>query len=372
MIALATHAVCSGGVKPLVLEITMGGAGTFTLPCVSGGTYNAIIDWDDNTTRSTITTYNDADLTHSYSGSGTYNIKIFGLLPHIYFNNGGDKSKVTDIVRWGDWQPASLEKSFYGCSNLVGKYTDSLDLSNCTTMLDMFKGCTSFNGNVLGWNTSTITIMQSLFNGCTSFNKNVGGLNVSACADFNSMFLGATLFNNGGSSDINNWTLKTTLGANISIANMFRSTAFNQPLNNWNTSEVTLMNNMFQNNTVFNQDISGWNTAKVTSITSMFASATTFNRNIGLWDISALTAAVSCFESSGMNTANYTDTIVAWANFVNTNSFPKSVSMGTETGRVYTNARSGGAGFANAGAARTYLTGVLPDGGWTISGDTVI
>jgi hypothetical protein len=40
---------------------------------------------------------------------------------------------------------------------------------------------------------------------------------------------------------------------------MFNSaTAFNQPLNLWNTSAVLNMDYMFNNATVFNQNISGW------------------------------------------------------------------------------------------------------------------
>jgi len=37
----------------------------------------------------------------------------------------------------------------------------------------------------------------------------------------------------------------------------------NATIGNWNTSNVTLMYNMFLNATAFNQNISGWNVAKV-------------------------------------------------------------------------------------------------------------
>ena len=79
------------------------------------------------------------------------------------------------------------------------------------------------------------------------------------------------------------------------------------------------------------------------------------------------------FFGSGMSTANYTDTIVGWANFTTTNGVPLNVPMLSQFGRTYDTSRSGGANFANAGAARTYLTTATPTGaGWTISGDTVI
>ena len=45
------------------------------------------------------------------------------------------------------------------------------------------------------------------------------------------------------------------------------TTSFNQPLNNWNTSNVTNMSSMFVG-TPFNQDISNWNVSKVTEFTN--------------------------------------------------------------------------------------------------------
>ena len=76
-----------------------------------------------------------------------------------------------------------------------------------------------------------------------------------------------------------------------------------------------------------------------------------------------------------MSTENYTDTFVGWANIIS-GSYGSSGTPGllnrnysTQTGMTFDNARSGGASFANAGAARTWLTGTL---NWTISGDTVI
>jgi surface protein len=39
--------------------------------------------------------------------------------------------------------------------------------------------------------------------------------------------------------------------------------SFNQPIGEWNTSNVTTMAAMFHTATSFNQDISGWNTSNV-------------------------------------------------------------------------------------------------------------
>ena len=102
----------------------------------------------------------------------------------------------------------------------------------------------------------------------------------------------------------------------------------------------------------------------------MFYFASAFDKNLGAFNIAGLTNATLMFDSSGMSTANYTDTIVDWANFTFSNSgVPASVNMATQAGRTFDTARTGDANFTNAGDARTYLTSTLT---WTISGDTVI
>ena len=106
----------------------------------------------------------------------------------------------------------------------------------------------------------------------------------------------------------------------------------------------------------------------------MFYNDVSFNQDLGSWDISGVAVMNNMFRNSGMSTANYTDTIVGWANFTKTNlGNPYDVNMSSQIGKTYDTSRSGGANFVDAGAARTYLTGALPTGArWTISGDTII
>jgi hypothetical protein len=108
----------------MTIDTTKAGSAndTFVLPCYNTGVYDAKINWGDGTT-STITSWNDADLTHVYSASGVYTIRIYGSLPTIYFNRSGDKLKVTNILKWGDVVFSSCSQMFSGCSNLTGTYT---------------------------------------------------------------------------------------------------------------------------------------------------------------------------------------------------------------------------------------------------------
>lgn len=75
----------------------------------------------------------------------------------------------------------------------------------------------------------------------------------------------------------------------------YRNTDFNQPIGNWDTSNVTSMYRMFAGalesgnritTTIFNQDISHWDTSNVRSMGQMFFLATAFNKDIGNWNTS--------------------------------------------------------------------------------------
>ena len=46
--------------------------------------------------------------------------------------------------------------------------------------------------------------------------------------------------------------------------------SFNQPLNNWNVSNVTTMGFMFYMAESFNQPLNNWNVSNVTNMSNMF------------------------------------------------------------------------------------------------------
>ena len=167
---------------------------TFILPTTGAG-YDATIDWgdewgDDNTE---VITGAPGNVYHVYGSAGTYIIKItenvVGGFPRIYFNNTGDKAKVTDIIGWGTGRWSSMEKAFYGCTSLVSAMGVP-DISNVTNMSYMFNGCTSLtNLDVSGWDTSNVTGMYYMFNGCTSLtNLDVSGWDTSNVTGMYYMF----------------------------------------------------------------------------------------------------------------------------------------------------------------------------------------
>lgn len=131
------------------------------------------------------------------------------------------------------------------------------DTKNVTNMSFMFwanfRAPHGFNngGNpgIANWNTSKVTNMAGMFHGNNKFNQNIGAWDVSKVTDMNYMLGSSTpvptplVFNNGGSSSINNWS--TALVTNMS--NMFRNNpSFNQPIGNWNVSNVVAFANFMQ------------------------------------------------------------------------------------------------------------------------------
>jgi len=329
----------------------------FRLPLVSSGTINFLVDWGDSSTD-TITTFNQAQVTHTYSTAGTYTIKIAGILKGWQFNGGGDRLKFLEVKKWGCLN-VSVSGGFAGCLNMTciavdsprvtttsmsGYFAECLvfngaignwDITTVTNLQDTFYVSRAFNQSINNWNTSNVTTFRNLFTGCSvfnqplgnwntskvtdmvamfsssfgegsavKFNQDIGSWNVSNVTNMNSMFLGATDFNNGGSPSINNWNpLKV-----IDMNSMFRSTKFNQPIGNWNTSSVTNMTLMF-NNTPFDQDIGNWNTGNVTNMVDMFffsfGSVGGFNNggspSINNWDTSKVTNMMRMFYHTGFN-----------------------------------------------------------------------
>ena len=63
---------------------------------------------------------------------------------------------------------------------------------------------------------------------------------------------------------------------------------FNDDISNWNTSNVTTMENMFSGASIFNKNIatngSSWNVRKVTTMNNMFKNTNSFNADITNWE----------------------------------------------------------------------------------------
>jgi surface protein len=228
-----------------------------TIPTVSSGTYDCTIFWGDGTSDS-ITTYNDAAWTHTYSTSGTYTVRIQGTFTGFKFNNAGDEEKLLNISQWGPFNSGNQEAVFYGCSNLTVTATDVMDVSGIATFVQFFRNCSSLTtvANMGSWVTSSITGITDIFSGASSFNE--------------------------------------------------------PSIVSWDMSSISNIANMFNSASSFNQDISVWDTSSITTMIGTFFAASSFDQNLAAWDVTSLTSAVSMFDGATLSTANYNALLVGW------------------------------------------------------------
>ena len=285
-----------------IVDTTQSGSAsdTFVLP-TDGSGYNATVDWGDTNTENISGT--PGNVTHTYASPGIYTIKVSGTFPTIKFNNGGDKSKITEIEQWGNIVWSTMESSFYGCNNLDVTATDYPNLTGVTSMFSMFRECTSliYNSSISGWDTSNVTDMRSMFRDM-NFNQELGTWDMSSVNNIEFMFHGNTTFNNGGSPSIANWDTSNITGGGM--AYLFKgASAFNQPLSGW-TINTTSLDSVFYQATSFNQDLGNWNVSGVSVFNVMFTQSG-FNNggssSINFWDMSNATSLLYMFAYCPFN-----------------------------------------------------------------------
>ena len=142
------------------------------------------------------------------------------------------------------------------------------DVSNVSTMNEMFDYAKNFNQPLNQWKISNVINMSGMFRSSV-FNQDISQWDVSKVTNMNEMFSYARYFN----QNINSWDVSNV----IDMSYMFyKSREFNQPLNQWNTSKVIDMKGMFAETKVFNQNIGNWNLDNIIDCDFMFDNAKTF------------------------------------------------------------------------------------------------
>ena len=108
-----------------------------------------------------------------------------------------------------------------------------------------------------------------------------GDFNDIDTSDITSMEL---LFNDNKTfnGDITGWNIS-------SVRNMrsmfYGAELFNQPIGKWDVSSVRYMNNMFYFAKSFNQPIGNWEFPNVEKMNRMFYNASSFNQDLSKWDL---------------------------------------------------------------------------------------
>ena len=252
------------------------------------GATNLTVDWGDGNSD-VITTYNQAELTHGYDASGTYQISLSGSFEGITSPNNNDRLKIMSIDNWGTIQFKNMNSAFSGCANMVGLYTDKPDTSLCTNMESTFAGCTLFNSNV-DFDMSLNTDLEAFLYNTTNFNQPINWVTPNVETFFRTF------------SFMTNFNSPVTIDGFLSVTNvrngctgMFEwSPAFNSPLTFSDFSNVPNVNNMFNGATNFNQDIS-----------DLDISGLLTGEELKL-------GAINMLRSTSFSTVNYDLLLVAW------------------------------------------------------------
>jgi len=175
--------------KPMIIVVDTTKAGsasnTFVLPIIKDTTETVKIYWGDGTNSTGVNGNN----THVYAASGIYTVKIESrLFGGIYFNDLGDKAKITKIANYGQGVSRLNTGSFYGCSSLLSIDIGNI-VSNGAVTSNQYRGCTALTTVPL-LNLSSVTDAYSMFSYFTV--TTVPLFNLSNCTSTRSMFYQCT------------------------------------------------------------------------------------------------------------------------------------------------------------------------------------
>lgn len=254
----------------------------------SGEGYNYRIDWGDGTINTNLL----GSAAHTYATAGTYTVTIFGAFPRIFTGSfASSPPPITNIVQWGSNPWTTMEGAFARLPlSMTITATDVPNLSNVTSMSEMFSQTDLGNPDLNAWNISNVTDMSNLFSG-SDFNGDITGWDVGHVLDMSGMFGSTSDFN----QDISGWDVSSV----TTMANMFGGAdAFDIDISSWDVSSVTTMKGMFQSNDIFNQPLEAWDVSNVTDMTTMFNSAKAFNQPLNDWDVSSVTKMQLMFQQA--------------------------------------------------------------------------
>ncbi len=258
-----------------------------------------------------------------------------------------------NINFWDVSNVTNMSRMFQGCQ-AFNQALSQWDVSNVTDMSSMFEDARFFNQNIGNWDTSSVVSMHKMFKEAQSFNRNISNWNTESVTDMSEMFFGNinSSFSYQFNKNIGNWDTSNV----TNMSGMFRGAIFfNQDLGSWNTSNVSDMSDMFREAPAFNQNIGNWdmtnvsstarmfympitsnlplnsnfnnggsssiqnwNTSNIVDMSDMFFKAESFNYHLGNWNLNDDVDLFGMLDRSGLDCENYSQTLIGWNNNPNT------------------------------------------------------
>ncbi len=194
---------------------------------------------------------------------------------------GNSHPALLKLESWGDVVWEKVDQQFLDCIRLDVFTTKAPDLSQVTSLSQIFENCqalTGANGNFNNWDVSGINDLSSAFKN-TQFNGNISSWNTSALTNASSVF---------------------------------ESSSFNQNLNSWDMSNVTTTQGMFKASS-FNQELSNWDVSNITDLSEMFTNSA-YDKSLGAWTFNANATLNDFIANSNMSVCSYSESLKGWAN----------------------------------------------------------
>lgn len=312
---LLAYWLSSGGTPPvnpygndMVLEfVTTTPGETVTIPgyqWVGSATYDSEIDWGDGSAPSEILAWDSPNLTHEYATPGNHLVRVSGSFPGLDFIDSGDKLKLTKVYQFGD--VGLIKASFHRCKNLIDADAAGAGAVNVVVITgnssNSFYECENMvvPPDFTGWDMTAATSAYYFMVRC-------GAMNVTP--------------------DVGHWTLPNVTSADYMFG--FCSSMPTPPdVSNFGMGQCALMTSMFR-------EYAGVGSPRVST-----------------FDVSSLTKATGMFLDSGLSTAEYDATLIAWA--------AQPVNSGVD-------AHFGNSKFTPGGAAEAARTKLVSVNGWIIT-----
>ena len=304
----------------LVIDTVKGGTTTVLLyaPGSANGSYS--VDWGDGTsggaipvgtasirrvgsyeTRFETTGSCDLILSHTYAKHGIYRIVVKGV-----FGTSAVTVPVMNIQA-----PLISVESFGREVNRVGtlNYSNSINLVSVppylptgliTSLSASFFGCSSLTRGITTWDTSRITNMASTFQNCSNLNINGSwNWNTRNVTTMQNMFNGTTINN----ANFSGWI------HNTNAFSMFQGARLNGcSLINWSGNSAA---NMFAGATLNDCIFSGWRltggAANMFNLGVVSTPATVSNLYLPGWDLRGVTNCNSMFSAVGGSKSGFED-----------------------------------------------------------------